>query len=53
MRTVAAQLELAPEVLATQRDLRRMAHGESPGEVLRGWRVGILAAPLAEELARG
>ena len=53
VRTVAAELELAPEVLATQRDLKRLAHGEAPRQVLRGWRIGILAAPLAAELALG
>ncbi len=52
VRAIATALELAPEVLATQRDLKRMAHGEAPAVVLGGWRVGILAEPLAAELAR-
>ena len=50
---VAAELEIAPEVLATQRDLRRLARGEALKAVLAGWRGALLAAPLGAELARG
>ena len=52
-RAIAVALEIAPEVLATQRDLRRIAHGEAPAEVFRGWRAGALVEPLAAELSRG
>jgi ribonuclease D len=53
LRAVALDLELAPEVLATQRDLRRIARGEPPAVVLSGWRRELLVAPLGAELARG
>ena len=52
-RAIALELELAPEVLATQRDLKRIAHGEAPAEVFGGWRGRALAEPLAAELSRG
>ena len=51
MRSVAQSLNLLPEVLGTQRDLRRIASGEPPLTVLSGWRADILAAPLAQALA--
>ena len=51
LSSVAKELEVAPEVLATQRDLRRIARGEAPATVLRGWRSGILAATFAADLA--
>jgi ribonuclease D len=44
---VAAHYEVAPEVLATQRDLRRIARGESIDRVFSGWRLSLLAEPLA------
>jgi ribonuclease D len=53
LRAIAAELELAPEVLATQRDLRRIARGDPPAVVLSGWRRELLGASLGEELARG
>ncbi len=52
VRARALELDVAPEVLATQRDLRRVAHGEPPAGVLKGWRADLLAAPLAAEFAR-
>jgi len=53
MRTLAQSLNLLPEVLGTQRDLRRIASGEPPLTVLSGWRAEILADPLAQALAGG
>ena len=53
LKALALELELAPEVLATQRELRRLARGEALAAVLGGWRLGVLGAPLAAELARG
>jgi hypothetical protein len=37
-------------VLATQRDLRRLARGERFDEVLGGWRRRALGAAFADEL---
>ena len=53
VRSIATELGLAPEVLATQRDLKRVAHGDPPATVLKGWRAGLLAAPLDAVRARG
>lgn len=53
LRAVALELDVAPEVLATQRDLRRIARGDPLPAVLRGWRARVLSAPLGEETARG
>jgi ribonuclease D len=53
VRQAAGALRLAPEVLATQRDLRRIARGEPVATVLRGWRLATLGPPLAEEAGRG
>jgi ribonuclease D len=53
LRERAAALALAPEVLATQRDLRRLARREPLDEVLSGWRRGELGPALAAELDRG
>ncbi len=52
-RAIATELELAPEVLATQRDLRRIAHGEAPAEVFGGWRAEALTLPLTAALGGG
>ncbi len=53
LREVATALAIAPEVVATQRDLRRLAHGEALETVLTGWRRLVLGAALEAELARG
>ena len=53
LRGVATGLGLAPEVIATQRDLRRIARGETVSAVLRGWRLAELGPALAAELGRG
>ena len=49
LRTIAAGLGIAPEVLATQRDLRRIARGDALEAALSGWRLEVLGAALAAE----
>lgn len=53
IRQAAAALGIAPEVLATQRDLRRIARGEAVATVLRGWRLAEFGPVLEDELRRG
>lgn len=53
LRQLAGGLAIAPEVLATQRDLRRIARGEPVAAVLRGWRLAELGPALEEESRRG
>jgi ribonuclease D len=53
LKAVALELSLAPEVIATQRDLRQLAHGEPLDVVLQGWRRTVLGPALAAELALG
>lgn len=53
LKRIGDELAIAPEVLATQRDLRRIARGEPAELVLAGWRATLLAAPLAAEAAAG
>ncbi len=52
-RAVAAALEVAPEVLVTQKDVRRLVRGERDVPPLRGWRAHVVGAELLDELARG
>jgi ribonuclease D len=40
---VAQELNIAPEVLATRKDLEAIARGVEPDKVLRGWRATLLA----------
>jgi ribonuclease D len=47
---VAAGLALAPEVLATRRDLELLAAGSTDTAVLRGWRRAVLGERLLREL---
>jgi ribonuclease D len=51
VKSLAAELGLAPEVLATQRDLRRIARGEAVAAVLQGWRASVLGDRLAAAAA--
>ena len=44
---VAQELAIAPEVLATRRDLEAIARGEAAADVLQGWRAALLADTLA------
>lgn len=53
LRAVAGRLEVAPEVLATQKDLRRLARGDRDVPPLRGWRRDAVGEALLAELARG
>ena len=52
LKALALELSLAPEVLATQRDLRRIARGEPVATVLRGWRAQLLGAALQSAAER-
>jgi ribonuclease D len=51
LREAAGALGLAPEVLATQRDLRRLIRGEGLDRVLGGWRRDVVGPALAAGLA--
>jgi ribonuclease D len=51
LKTLAEELGLAPELLATQRDLRRLARGDRELSVLSGWRGQIAGPALLELLA--
>lgn len=53
LRTIAARLELAPEVLATQKDLRRLVKGDRDAPPLRGWRRAAVGDALLEVLSKG
>jgi len=53
LKAVAKELKVAPEVLATQRDLRRIVRGERVDAVLTGWRCAVLGNPLAQAARRG
>jgi ribonuclease D len=41
-QSIAAELTLSPEILATRRDLEQLADGRQDVAVLRGWRRGIV-----------
>ncbi len=47
VRAVAHEHGLSPALLATRRDLEKLVRGADPGQVLRGWRAGLLGARLA------
>lgn len=49
-RRAAAELQLAPELLATRRDLERLAAGERDVAPLRGWRHAVVGAELLKAL---
>ena len=49
-QTVATELAVAPEVLATRRDLEQLAEGVREGAVLRGWRRPLLGERLLAAL---
>lgn len=46
----AAELSMAPEILATRRDLESIARGAQDSDVLRGWRREVVGAALAAAL---
>jgi len=47
VRSVAREHELAPAVLATRRDVEKLARGAEPASVFHGWRAELLGAKLA------
>lgn len=49
-QSVATELELAPEVLATRRDFEQLARGERPESLTRGWRAEVIGARLLAAL---
>ncbi len=49
-QAVATELAVAPEVLATRRDLEQLADGTREGAVLRGWRRPLLGERLLAAL---
>jgi ribonuclease D len=49
-QTVAKELNLVPEVLATRRDLEQLAQGRRDGTLLRGWRRAQLGERLLAAL---
>jgi ribonuclease D len=49
-QAVARELHLTPEVLATRRDLERLAAGQREGALLRGWRGQVLGERLLAAL---
>jgi ribonuclease D len=52
LRRIATQLELSPEVLATQKELRALVRGERDVEVLGGWRRAVAGDALLALVAR-
>jgi ribonuclease D len=46
----ASELKLAPEVLATRRELEQLVAGRRDGALLRGWRLAVLGERLLEAL---
>ena len=50
VQTLATELALASEVLATRKDLEAIARGTTPNEVLGGWRGSLLADRLRAAL---
>jgi ribonuclease D len=50
LKRVATELAVAPEVLATRRELERLAHGGRDGPSQQGWRREVVGAPLLAAL---
>ena len=48
--TVASELEIGPEVLATRRELERLAAGRQDVSLLRGWRADVIGKKLLSAL---
>jgi ribonuclease D len=48
--TIAAELEIGPEVLATRRDLEKVAGGRRDMGPLRGWRAAVVGEKLLSAL---
>jgi ribonuclease D len=47
---VARELEINPEVLATRRELEKLAAGKRDVSLLRGWRAGVVGGKLLAAL---
>jgi len=47
---VAGELEIGPEVLATRRELERLAAGRQDVSLLRGWRADVIGKRLLSAL---
>jgi ribonuclease D len=47
---VAGELEIGPEVLATRRELERLASGRQDVSLLRGWRADVIGKKLLSAL---
>jgi ribonuclease D len=50
-QTTAAELGLSPEILATRRDLERLAEGRRDVSALRGWRKAVIGDRLMAALS--
>jgi len=50
VRDAAAQLAIAPELLATRRDLEQVARGERGAPPLLGWRRAVVGDALLAAL---
>jgi ribonuclease D len=50
VQSVATELNVVPELLATRRDLERLADGHQDAAVLNGWRRGVLGERLLAAL---
>jgi ribonuclease D len=48
--TVAGELEIGPEVLATRRELERLVAGRQDVSLLRGWRADVIGKKLLSAL---
>jgi ribonuclease D len=49
-RRVSNELSVAPEILATRRDLERLADGQLEGSALNGWRRAAIGEELLKAL---
>jgi ribonuclease D len=47
---VATELEIGPEVLATRRELEKLAGGRKDVSLLRGWRAEVVGKKLLSAL---
>lgn len=52
VREIARALQLAPELLATRRELERLANGARDGGVFEGWRRAVVGEALLPVLPR-
>jgi ribonuclease D len=50
VQATATELSISPEVLATRRDLERLAEGGRDVPSLQGWRLPVIGAPLLAAL---